>query len=50
MGVAAGDRSDFSVSGRGLQLVDELASRWGIERDTDHKTVWFELDADQPHP
>jgi hypothetical protein len=34
----------FSVSGRGLRLVDELASRWGIEQDAATKTVWFELD------
>ena len=31
--------------GRGLQLVGLLASRWGIRRsrDSDTKTVWFEL-------
>ena len=45
MAVSAGVPSGSSVSGRGLQLVDELASRWGVERDTDRKTVWFELDA-----
>ena len=44
MDVSAGDPSGYSVSGRGLQLVDELASRWGVDLDTDRKTVWFELD------
>ena len=31
--------------GRGLQLVSSLADRWGVRRnrDTDTKTVWFEL-------
>jgi anti-sigma regulatory factor (Ser/Thr protein kinase) len=31
--------------GRGLQLVGLLASRWGVRgsRDSDAKTVWFEL-------
>jgi anti-sigma regulatory factor (Ser/Thr protein kinase) len=45
MNVAHGAATGFSVSGRGLRLVDEIASRWGVERDTDSKTVWFELDA-----
>jgi len=30
--------------GRGLQIVDGLAHRWGIEPDGAGKTVWFELD------
>jgi anti-sigma regulatory factor (Ser/Thr protein kinase) len=42
--LAPRDASGFSVSGRGLHLVDELASRWGVERDGATKTVWFELD------
>ena len=30
--------------GRGLLLVDTLASRWGTDRHPDHgKAVWFEL-------
>jgi anti-sigma regulatory factor (Ser/Thr protein kinase) len=29
--------------GRGLHLVEAIASRWGIESDPDHKMVWFEL-------
>jgi anti-sigma regulatory factor (Ser/Thr protein kinase) len=42
--LAPRDAEGFSVSGRGLHLVDELASRWGVHRDGDTKTVWFELD------
>jgi anti-sigma regulatory factor (Ser/Thr protein kinase) len=30
--------------GRGLVLVDALASRWGAERLPSGKRVWFELD------
>ncbi|WP_329022954.1 ATP-binding protein [Streptomyces sp. NBC_00690] len=29
--------------GRGLQLVAGSARRWGTRRDTEGKTVWFEL-------
>ena len=36
-------RGPEEVSGRGLFLVDTLASRWGIHEGTTH--VWFELDA-----
>ena len=32
-----------SDSGRGLRLVDALASRWGSRRQLDGKVVWFEL-------
>lgn len=37
-----------STSGRGLLIVDRLASRWGIEQSEPlpGKTVWFELAAD----
>jgi anti-sigma regulatory factor (Ser/Thr protein kinase) len=37
------------VHGRGLQLVDALATRWGSERDTVGTTVWFVLDL-RPEP
>jgi anti-sigma regulatory factor (Ser/Thr protein kinase) len=30
--------------GRGILLVESLASRWGTEVNGDGKTVWFELD------
>lgn len=32
-----------SVSGRGLTLIDALASAWSAEHSTDGTTVWFEL-------
>ncbi len=31
-------------TGRGLQLVDDLTTRWGVDVLADGKTVWFELD------
>jgi anti-sigma regulatory factor (Ser/Thr protein kinase) len=31
------------IGGHGLVLVDHLASRWGVDREPDAKTVWFEL-------
>lgn len=35
-----------SLGGRGVALVDSLASAWGVEqRDGSGKTVWFELDS-----
>jgi anti-sigma regulatory factor (Ser/Thr protein kinase) len=31
-------------SSRGLQLVQTLASRWGVREGTGGRTIWFELD------
>jgi anti-sigma regulatory factor (Ser/Thr protein kinase) len=31
-------------SGKGLLLVDKLASDWGVDTRADGKTVWFEID------
>ncbi len=37
--------------GRGVMLVDTLASDWGVERAGDGtKTVWFEVPLDAPGP
>jgi hypothetical protein len=33
-----------AVTGRGLQLVAELADRWGVEFTDNGKVVWFELE------
>jgi two-component sensor histidine kinase len=33
-----------SSSGRGLQIVDRLAHKWGSEHTANGKVVWFELD------
>ena len=30
-------------SGRGLQIVDALSDGWGVDPQTDGKTVWFRL-------
>jgi anti-sigma regulatory factor (Ser/Thr protein kinase) len=30
--------------GFGLRFVDQLAARWGTEREDGHNKVWFELD------
>lgn len=30
-------------TGRGLQLIDDIASRWGVSSSGVGKTVWFEL-------
>lgn len=39
------DKGLEAESGRGLHIVDALASRWGsMPRETTGKTVWFELD------
>ena len=32
-----------SPTGRGLHLLDDLASDWGVEITTSGKTVWFEI-------
>jgi anti-sigma regulatory factor (Ser/Thr protein kinase) len=32
--------------GRGLRIVDQSVSRWGVETAPTGKSVWFELDAD----
>lgn len=35
---------ELDERGRGLLLIDALASRWGVWPRTDGKTVWCELD------
>jgi hypothetical protein len=35
-----------SATGRGLNLLDELAARWGVDLVSGGKTVWFELEVD----
>ena len=32
-----------ALSGRGVLLVDRLASAWGVEPEAGGKTVWFEV-------
>ena len=33
----------LALDGRGLQFVDRLATRWGVDDDRHGKVVWFEL-------
>lgn len=35
-----------ALGGRGLRLLESLASRWGVRADPPGKVVWFELDGD----
>jgi anti-sigma regulatory factor (Ser/Thr protein kinase) len=32
-----------ATTGRGLGIVESLASAWGVERTRDGKTVWFQV-------
>jgi hypothetical protein len=34
---------DGGESGRGIRVVDALASRWAFRQDPDHTTVWAEF-------
>ena len=36
---------DAAENGRGLLIVDALASTWGVEAAPSGKTIWFEIDA-----
>jgi anti-sigma regulatory factor (Ser/Thr protein kinase) len=38
------DEDEDAISGRGLRLLEALASRWGVCPDPPGKVVWFELD------
>ncbi|MBV6701730.1 ATP-binding protein [Kitasatospora aureofaciens] len=37
--------ADLSESGRGLQLVEGLTHRWGVDPQKRGKSVWYELDS-----
>ena len=39
----------LAVHGRGLQVVDASATRWGSELDAGGMTVWFVLEPENPH-
>jgi anti-sigma regulatory factor (Ser/Thr protein kinase) len=43
--VLRSDADLTEIGGRGLQLVDTLADRWGWSAEAEGKVVWFELDA-----
>ncbi|WP_410655759.1 ATP-binding protein [Amycolatopsis sp. lyj-112] len=40
-------RTPNGSGGRGLLLIDRLASTWGVDNGTGHKTVWAELALDR---
>jgi anti-sigma regulatory factor (Ser/Thr protein kinase) len=42
------DAPTDATTGRGLHLVDAIASSWGVTRDADGKMVWFRLELDHP--
>ena len=39
-----------SAKGRGLELVDALARRWGVRESAAGRTIWFEIDLTAPQP
>jgi anti-sigma regulatory factor (Ser/Thr protein kinase) len=39
------DQSGENESGRGILIVDQLASAWGVQDGVVGKTVWFEVGA-----
>lgn len=39
-----------ATTGRGLALVEAIATRWGMERDADGKLVWFSLEFHRATP
>ena len=41
--VAVGPRSATDECGRGLHIVDMVASHWGVKPDHDGKSVWFAI-------
>ncbi len=38
----------LAVSGRGMEIVDQLAREWGVEHVPDGKRVWFEVPFSSP--
>lgn len=38
------DTDDEALDGRGLAIIELVASRWGVRDDDYGKTVWFSLD------
>ncbi len=39
------DYGSHAGTGRGIKLIDQLSSSWGVEQAGDQKVVWFELGA-----
>ncbi|MEU6671716.1 SpoIIE family protein phosphatase [Streptomyces sp. NPDC046727] len=49
-GVVPHDRHPYACTGRGLALVEELATSHGVHSGEGRKTVWFELWPEAPAP
>lgn len=49
-GLVPHDRHPYACTGRGLALVEELATSHGVHSGSGHKTVWFELWPEVPAP
>ena len=41
------DYERTAVTGRGLHLIDTLTEDWGVDVDSDSKSVWFVVTADR---
>jgi anti-sigma regulatory factor (Ser/Thr protein kinase) len=39
-------RKHETVQGRGLDIINAMADRWGVTRQLTGKTVWFEMEKD----
>lgn len=44
------DLTPDAIGGRGLLIVDRLATAWGTSPTDTGKSVWFRLDRDRPDP
>jgi PAS domain S-box-containing protein len=42
--------ADLAATGRGLQLLEQMVDRWGVEPHEEGKTVWFELGMSEEPP
>lgn len=47
---ARGRVGDDAMTGRGLLLIEALATSWGVDPGTDGKSVWFELSTSSAGP
>ncbi|MGI8681123.1 MAG: ATP-binding protein [Mycobacteriales bacterium] len=41
---------EFALDGRGLAIINLMASQWGVTATEDGKVVWFRLDLPEPEP
>jgi len=48
--VMPAEQQSSQISGRGLRIVDAIATRWGIDREDQGKSVWFEMHSSRIAP